>query len=355
MIQTSFLTSLISALRAETAINSITPESLGSVLQRIVDAMANGLTSEDLTGIGGGSNGASSAEMAALNGSITELKQQVNKNKNDISALHNTATRISNGLMSATDKIKLDSLTPSGSGGGGSSSGEGFDYFDLTEAVTALQTSMETIGSLIGTVNVNQLATWYDNITSPLAVMRQALQEPAIYVVMGTFTGKPKACGILFSFMDDMNINAQPHAIHQLIFTNFTSMTSFGHDGGIHLWHRLYAITAHHGTVGTWSNWTELAFGGGGICNNEPVTTSANGLMLATDKAKLDRLAISSISLSGNTLTINGNSFTLTPSTSGGSGQSGTGGSGSGTQNPGGADTEGGGADYEYSEDIIIQ
>lgn len=351
MIQTSYLTSLVSALRAETAINSITPETLGSVLQRIVDAMANGLTSEDLTGIGGSSGGVSDAEMAAINGSITELKQQVNKNKNDILSLHNPATRLSNGLMSAADKIKLDSLSPSGSSGSGSSSGEGIDYYDLAEAVTALQTSMASIGSLIGTVNVSQLASWYSNLATPVLVMRQAQQDPAIYVVMGTFAGKPKPCGILFSFMDDMNSTAQPHAIHQLFFSNFTSMTNFGHDGGIHLWHRLYAITAHHGAIGSWSNWTELSFGGGGICSNEPVTTTTNGLMISTDKAKLDRLAISSISLSGNTLTINGKSFSLTPTENGSSNPP----SSEGGGNSSGSESGFGGADYEYSEDIIIQ
>lgn len=331
MIQTSYLTSLVSALRAETAINSISPESLGSVLQRIVDAMGAGLTSEDLTGIGGGSGGASSAEIAAINGSLTNLQQQISKNKNDITSLHSTATRLTNGLMSAADKAKLDNMSSSGSGGGGTPATDGYDHSALEAAITALQTSVATLGSLIGTVTVNKLATWYADCASPVAAMQQAQSEPAIFVVMGSFAGKPKACGILFAFMDDMNSTSQPHAVHQLFITNFTSLTSFGHDASIHLWHRYYAITAHHGTAGTWSDWTELPFGGGSGCTCSPATSSADGLMLASDKSKLDRLAISSISLSGNTLTINGNSFILTPVGSGGSTPSGGGDSGGGS------------------------
>lgn len=327
----SNVSTLIAALSAETATGAITPLRLGNILAQLVAHLQNAATTDDIsaltTGSGGGNVKVDFAVTAfgeptksSTSVSIPYTRKHVSSGADASSSVSlPTATSSSAGLMSASDKAKLDSLSSSGGVGSSSPSGAGdsYDHSGLESAIAALQ-------GIIGTVNVSQLATWYADCASPITAMRQAQSEPAIYVVLGAFNGKPKACGVLFAFMDDMNNNTQPHAIHQVFFTNFTSLTSFGHDGGIHLWHRLYGITAHHVTQGSWSEWTELPFGGGSGCTCAPVTSTADGLMLASDKSKLDRLAISSISLSGNTLTINGNSFTLTPVGSGGSTPSGS-------------------------------
>ena len=332
----SNVSSLIAALSIETAAASITPSRLGNILSQLVALLQNVPSGDEINGLNAAIDGLKSKLTYAVSSigtptrtstavSIPYVRTHVTSGAaSELSVSLPTASSSSAGLMSASDKAKLDSLSSSGGAGSSSPSGAGdsYDHSGLESAIAALQ-------GIIGTVNVNQLATWYADCASPIAAMRQAQSEPTIYVVLGAFNGKHKACGVLFAFMDDMNNNTQPHAIHQMFFTNFTNPTSFGHDGGIHLWHRLYGITIHHGTQGAWSEWTELPFGGGSGCTCAPVTTTADGLMLASDKSKLDRLAISSISLSGNTLTINGNSFTLTPVGSGGSTPSG-GGSSSG-------------------------
>lgn len=86
-------------------------------------------------------------------------------------------------------------------------------------------------------------------------------------------------------------------------------------------------------------------------------TTALAGLLSASDKDKLDRLAISSISLSGNVLSINGRSFTLTPVGGGttppddGDSGSSEGGSGCSPDSDDHTDVP----DYVFSDDIIIQ
>lgn len=49
MLDTSSLTSLVSALRAQTAKDSISPESLGAILQQMLDLMATATTSTDIS------------------------------------------------------------------------------------------------------------------------------------------------------------------------------------------------------------------------------------------------------------------------------------------------------------------
>lgn len=255
MIKISSLTTLITALRTQTAPSSISPEFLGSLLQSMANAMGTGLTVEDLP------------------------------------------------------EIPTTPSTPT------PSPGESYDHSTILANISSLQTSVAALSNLIATIPFSGLASWFSGATTSSALVL-AISEKPIYIVTNKFNGKDKPCGILFNFCDDMgSASATPHAMHQFFISNFTNIATGGHDAGIHLWHRWFNINAHHGTPATWTAWSELSFGGSGDsgCTCAPVTSSANGLMLATDKAKLDRLAISSISLSGNTLTINGNSFTLTP------------------------------------------
>lgn len=265
MIKISSLTTLITALRTQTAPSSISPEFLGSLLQSMANAMGTGLTVEDLP------------------------------------------------------EIPTTPSTPS--------PGESYDHSTILANIGSLQSSVAALSNLIATTPFSGLASWFSGATTSTALMLAVTEKP-IYVVVNKFNGKDKPCGILFNFCDDMgSATATPHAMHQFFISNYTDIASAGHDASIHLWHRWFNINSHHGTPATWTAWSELSFGGSGDsgCTCAPVTSSANGLMLATDKAKLDRLAISSISLSGNTLTINGNSFTLTPVGSGGSTPSGGG------------------------------
>ena len=271
MIKISSLTTLITALRTQTAPSSISPEFLGSLLQSMANAMGTGLTVEDLP------------------------------------------------------EIPTTPSTPT------PSPGESYDHSTILANISSLQSSVAALSNLIATTPYSGLASWFAGATTSTALMLAVTEKP-IYIVTNKFNGKDKPCGILFNFCDDMgSATATPHAMHQFFISNYTDIASAGHDASIHLWHRWFNINAHHGTPATWTAWEQLTFGGGDGCTCVPVTTSANGLMLASDKSKLDRLAISSISLSGNTLTINGNSFILTPVGSGGSTPSGGGDSGGGS------------------------
>lgn len=51
MIDISNLTNLITALRAETAKDAISPDSLGALLQKIADVIATAAQSSEVTGI----------------------------------------------------------------------------------------------------------------------------------------------------------------------------------------------------------------------------------------------------------------------------------------------------------------